>query len=38
MAGAATSTEFYRGIISYMQDPSSLDTVLETIEATTEAQ
>jgi alpha-glucoside transport system substrate-binding protein len=38
MAGAATSTEFYRGVISYMQDPSSLDTVLETIEATTEAQ
>ncbi|EPX82440.1 ABC-type sugar transport system, periplasmic component [Rubellimicrobium thermophilum DSM 16684] len=36
MASAATSTAFYRGVVSYMQDPSSLDRILETIEATTE--
>lgn len=37
MAPAATSTEFYRGVVAYMQDSSNLDSILETIEATTES-
>ncbi|EYD74279.1 Alpha-glucosides-binding protein periplasmic protein AglE precursor [Rubellimicrobium mesophilum DSM 19309] len=34
MASAATGTAFYRGVVGYMQDPSSLNRVLETIQAT----
>lgn len=33
LADAATSSAFYKGVISYLQDPASLDTVLQTIDA-----
>jgi alpha-glucoside transport system substrate-binding protein len=33
--GAATGSEYYKGVVAYMQDPSSLDQVLATIEAAT---
>lgn len=32
MADAATSAAFYKGVISYLQTPGSLDTVLQTIQ------
>lgn len=32
MANAATSAAFYKGVISYLQNPDSLDTVLATIQ------
>ena len=32
MANAATSAAFYKGVISYLQNPASLDTVLQTIQ------
>lgn len=32
LADAATSAAFYRGVVSYLQDPSSLDDVLATID------
>lgn len=35
MNGAATGSEYYKGVVSYLQDPTSLDQVLATIEATT---
>lgn len=34
LAGAATSTAFYKGIMTYLQKPAQLDTVLSTIQAT----
>ena len=32
MANAATSAAFYKGVISYLQNPGSLDSVLQTIQ------
>jgi alpha-glucoside transport system substrate-binding protein len=32
MADAATSAAFYKGVISYLQNPGSLDSVLQTIQ------
>lgn len=33
LADAATSAAFYRGVVAYLQDPSSLEGVLSTIDA-----
>lgn len=35
MAGRATVSEFYKGIVSYLQSPGDLDTILQAIQATT---
>jgi ActR/RegA family two-component response regulator len=32
--GPATSTAFYKGIVTYLQKPDQLDTVLSGIQAT----
>lgn len=34
LAGAATTTEYNKGVVSYMQSPGELDNILATIEAT----
>ena len=34
--GAATGSAYYKGIVSYMQNPGDLDNILAGIEATTE--
>ncbi len=36
LAGAATTSEYNKGVVTYMQSPSELDNVLAGIEATTE--
>ena len=36
LADAATGAAFYRGVVTYLQDPSSLDEVLAAIDAATE--
>ena len=36
MAGAATGSAYYKGIVSYMQNPGDLDNILAGIDATTE--
>lgn len=36
LSGPATTSEYYKGIVSFMQSQGNLDSILQTIEATTE--